>query len=262
MVGFGGTGQWFAVSNRGIGPDLITFAKGVNSGYVPLGGVVISDEIRDFYAHRSFRAGLTFSGHPLACAVAVESMKTFVDEDILERNRDLGGRVVRSRLKALKEKHAVVGDVRGLGLFRVIELVRDAQIREPLVPFNAAGAGNGPMTEFTTLCQAEGVWLWTHFNGVHIGPPLVISEEDLIRGLEVTDRMLGDLDRYAEAERAGRSTDLVHLFQVHRRNQLIAPVADPERTGPPVFRPVGEAVPVRDHPHLPRCLSVERVGRQ
>jgi taurine--2-oxoglutarate transaminase len=198
MAGFGRTGQWFAVNNWDIEPDLITFAKGVNSGYVPLGGVVISDEIREFYAHRSFGGGLTYSGHPLACAVAVESMKTFVDEGILERTRDLGERVVRPRLEAMKEKHAVVGDVRGLGLFWAIELVKDGETREPLVPFNAAGADNAPMAEFTELCQAGGVWPWTHFNGVHVGPPLVISEEDLVRGLEVIDRALGELDRYAQ----------------------------------------------------------------
>ncbi|MGO2842160.1 MAG: aspartate aminotransferase family protein [Corynebacterium variabile] len=198
MAGFGRTGQWFAVNNWDIEPDLITFAKGVNSGYVPLGGVVISDEIREFYAHRSFGGGLTYSGHPLACAVAVESMKTFVDEGILERTRDLGERVVKPRLEAMKEKHAVVGDVRGLGLFWAIELVKDGETREPLVPFNAAGADNAPMAEFTKLCQAGGVWPWTHFNGVHVGPPLVISEEDLVHGLEVIDRALGELDRYAQ----------------------------------------------------------------
>ncbi|WP_414122294.1 aspartate aminotransferase family protein [Corynebacterium nuruki] len=197
MAGFGRTGQWFAVNNWDIEPDLITFAKGVNSGYVPLGGVVISDEIRDFYAHRSFGGGLTYSGHPLACAVAVESMKTFVDEGILERVRDLGERVVAPRLAAMKEKHAVVGDVRGLGLFWAVELVKDAQTREPLVPFNAAGESDAPMAEFTRLCRAGGVWPWTHFNGVHIGPPLVISEEDLVRGLDVIDAALGELDRYA-----------------------------------------------------------------
>jgi taurine--2-oxoglutarate transaminase len=198
MAGFGRTGRWFAVDNWGVTPDLITFAKGVNSGYVPLGGVVISDRVRETFAHRVFPGGLTYSGHPLACAVGVESLRVIEDEGVLERVRDLGERVVRPFLEGLVERHPVVGEVRGLGLFWAIELVRDRRSREPLVPFNAAGVDNAPMAEFAAACRAGGLWPFVHFNRVHVAPPLVISEAELVRGLEVTDEALGLLDHYAK----------------------------------------------------------------
>ncbi|MGJ0184763.1 aspartate aminotransferase family protein [Corynebacterium glyciniphilum] len=198
MAGFGRTGQWFAVDNWDVTPDLISFAKGVNSGYVPLGGVVISDAIRETFAHRAFPGGLTYSGHPLACAVGVESLRVMEDDGVLERVRDLGERVVRPFVEDLAQRHPVVGAVRGVGLFWAIELVRDRESREPLVPFNAAGEANAPMVEFAAACKARGLWPFMHFNRVHVAPPLVISEEELVRGLQITDEALGLLDQYVK----------------------------------------------------------------
>lgn len=196
MAGFGRTGTIFAVEHFEVAPDLITFAKGVNSGYVPLGGVVISSSIVDAFRTRPYPGGLTYSGHPLACAAGVETFKVFEDEQILEHTRDLGQRVVRPRLEAMAQKHACVGDVRGLGLFWAIELVKDKTTREPLVPFNPSPEDNQPMVGFTAACKKAGLWPFTHFNRVHVAPPLVISEEDLIRGLDIIDAALDDLDRY------------------------------------------------------------------
>ncbi|AHW64571.1 Putative aminotransferase [Corynebacterium glyciniphilum AJ 3170] len=198
MAGFGRTGQWFAVDNWDVTPDLISFAKGVNSGYVPLGGVVISDAIRETFAHRAFPGGLTYSGHPLACAVGVESLRVMEDDGVLERVRDLGERVVRPFVEDLAQRHPVVGAVRGVGLFWAIELVRDRESREPLVPFNAAGEANAPMVEFAAACKVRGLWPFMHFNRVHVAPPLVISEEELVRGLQITDEALGLLDQYVK----------------------------------------------------------------
>lgn len=198
MAGFGRAGQWFAVDNWDVTPDLISFAKGVNSGYVPLGGVVISDAIRETFAHRAFPGGLTYSGHPLACAVGVESLRVMEDDGVLERVRDLGERVVRPFVEDLAQRHPVVGAVRGVGLFWAIELVRDRESREPLVPFNAAGEANAPMVEFAAACKARGLWPFMHFNRVHVAPPLVISEEELVRGLQITDEALGLLDQYVK----------------------------------------------------------------
>ena len=141
MAGFGRCGEWFAVDHWGVRPDLITFAKGVNSGYVPLGGVVISDEIRATFDQRAFPGGLTYSGHPLACASAVASINAFREEGIIENARMLGTDVIGPRLREIAEKHPSVGDVRGLGVFWAVELVRDRGTREPLVPYNAAGDG-------------------------------------------------------------------------------------------------------------------------
>lgn len=190
MVGFGRLGTWWGFENFDVVPDLITFAKGVNSGYVPLGGVVISDRIAAHFDTVSFPGGLTYSGHPLACAPGVATFEVFRRDGILERVRDLGERVVRPRLEQMAARHPSVGEVRGLGLFWAIELVRDRHSREPLVPFNASGADAAPMAAFAAACKKAGLWPFTHFNRVHVAPPLIISEDDLVRGLGVIDRAL------------------------------------------------------------------------
>ncbi|WP_454140980.1 aminotransferase class III-fold pyridoxal phosphate-dependent enzyme [Microbacterium lacticum] len=190
MVGFGRLGTWWGFENFDVVPDLITFAKGVNSGYVPLGGVVISDRIAAHFDTVSFPGGLTYSGHPLACAPGVATFEVFRRDGILERVRDLGERVVRPRLERMAERHPSVGEVRGRGLFWAIELVRDRHSREPLVSFNASGADAAPMAAFAAACKKAGLWPFTHFNRVHVAPPLIISEDDLVRGLDVIDRAL------------------------------------------------------------------------
>jgi len=197
MVGFGRIGEWFAVDAFDVTPDLITFAKGVNSGYVPLGGVVISDAIAQHFDTVSFPGGLTYSGHPLACAPGIATFEVFRRDGILERVRDLGERVVEPRLRAMAEKHPSVGEVRGRGLFWAIELVRDRETREPLVPFNAAGPAAAPMTAFAAACKKAGLWPFTHFNRVHVAPPLVITEEELVRGLDIIDEALTVADEAA-----------------------------------------------------------------
>ena len=196
MVGFGRVGEWFAVDRWEVVPDLITFAKGVNSGYVPLGGVIISDAIAASFATTPYPGGLTYSGHPLACASAIASIQVFEEEGLLERVRTLGEKVVAPLLADLAERHPSVGEVRGLGLFWAVELVRDRSDREPLVPFNARGEQAAPMAAFSRECKRRGVWPLTHFNGVHIAPPLVIEEDDLRRGIQTIDECLAVADVY------------------------------------------------------------------
>ncbi|MGA9774301.1 MAG: aspartate aminotransferase family protein [Candidatus Dormiibacterota bacterium] len=196
MVGFGRLGEWFACSAFDVVPDLITFAKGVNSGYVPLGGVVISRQVVETFAERAYPGGLTYSGHPLACAAGVASIETFEKEGILAHVRRLGTEVVGPRLAALAEDHPSVGEVRGMGLLWAVELVKDRQTREMLVPYNAAGAANRPMAELAEACKSAGLWPFTHFNRVHVAPPLVISEAELLGGIDILDRALDVADRY------------------------------------------------------------------
>ncbi|KZE42112.1 aspartate aminotransferase family protein [Microbacterium sp. T32] len=198
MVGFGRIGEWFAVDAFDVVPDLITFAKGVNSGYVPLGGVVISDAIAHHFDTVTFPGGLTYSGHPLACAPGIATFEVFRRDGILARVRDLGERVVGPRLREMAEKHPSVGEVRGRGLFWAIELVRDRETREPLVPFNAAGADAAPMAAFAAACKKAGLWPFTHFNRVHVAPPLVITEDELVRGLDIIDEALSVADGFAD----------------------------------------------------------------
>jgi len=199
MSGFGRCGEWFAVDRWGVVPDLVTFAKGVNSGYVPLGGVAISPDIAATFADRPYPGGLTYSGHPLACAAAVASIGIFEDEGILARARHLGEKVIGPRLSALAEHHPSVGDVRGLGCFWAVELVKDRASREMLVPFNATGADARPMAELLAACKSRGVVPFTHFNRLHVCPPLVISDEDAHAGLDAIDEALTIADRWATA---------------------------------------------------------------
>lgn len=201
MAGFGRTGEWFAFQGFNVAPDLITFAKGVNSGYVPLGGVVISEAIHNTFDQKSFPGGLTYSGHPLACAAGVATFDIFEEEQILERVRDLGERVVRPRLEAMAEKHPSVGEVRGKGLFWALELVVDRETREPLVPFNAAGEAAAPFNRVVAACKAAGLWPFAAGNRLQIAPPLIISEEDLITGLDIIDAALDVADAEAAALR-------------------------------------------------------------
>jgi len=144
MAGFGRCGEWFAVDHWKVTPDLITFAKGVNSGYVPLGGVIIAEAIAATFETRAFPGGLTYSGHPLACASAVASINIFKDEGIIDNARMLGKDVIGPALHALAERHPSIGEVRGLGTFWALELVRDRDTREPLVPYNGTGAAAAP----------------------------------------------------------------------------------------------------------------------
>ncbi len=196
MAGFGRCGEWFAVDHWGVTPDLITFAKGVNSGYVPLGGVIISDEIAATFADRAFPGGLTYSGHPLACASAVASINIFREEGIIEHARALGTDVIGPELRALAERHPSVGEVRGLGVFWALELVRDRETREPLVPFNASGTDAKPMTEFATACKDRGLWPFVHFNRTHVVPPCTTSVEEIREGIAILDESLKVADTY------------------------------------------------------------------
>ena len=197
MVGFGRTGTWFAVDHWGIEPDLITFAKGVNSGYVPLGGVVISDDIAATFDDRPYPGGLTYSGHPLACAVALASMEVFEDDGVPERALDVGERVIRPELDKLAARHPSIGEVRGRGCFFALELVRDRTTREPLVPFNAAGEAAAPMQQVMAAAKAGGVWPFAHFNRLHVAPPLITSEDDLVAGLAAIDAALDVADSFS-----------------------------------------------------------------
>ena len=196
MAGFGRCGEWFAVDHWGVTPDLITFAKGVNSGYVPLGGVVISDRIAATFADRAFPGGLTYSGHPLACASAVASINIFREEGIVEHARSLGTDVIGPGLRALAERHPSVGEVRGLGVFWALELVRDRDTREPLVPFNASGADAAPMAEFAAACRDRGLWPFVHFNRTHVVPPCTTSTAEAREGIAILDEALKVADTY------------------------------------------------------------------
>ncbi|MEK7422389.1 MAG: aspartate aminotransferase family protein [Actinomycetota bacterium] len=196
MAGFGRCGEWFAFQKWGVRPDLVCFAKGVNSGYVPLGGVVIGQHVADSFKDRAFPGGLTYSGHPLACASAVASINIFKEEGVIEHARMLGTDVIGPELEKLKSKHPSVGDVRGLGAFWAIELVRNRETREPLVPFNAAGPAAKPMADLAAACKAAGLWPFTHFNRLHVVPPCNTPVDEVHHGLAIIDEALSVADAF------------------------------------------------------------------
>ncbi len=198
MAGFGRCGEWFAVNKWNVVPDLITFAKGVNSGYLPLGGVVISQKIADTFKDRVYPGGLTYSGHPLACASAVASINIFKEEKIVENAKNIGATVIGPELEKLKAKHPSIGEVRGLGVFWAIELVRNRETREPLVPFNAAGADAKPMLDIAAACKKEGLWPFTHFNRMHIVPPCTVSADEVREGIAIIDQALDIADSFCK----------------------------------------------------------------
>ncbi|ATB29913.1 hypothetical protein MEBOL_003368 [Melittangium boletus DSM 14713] len=199
MTGFGRCGEWFAVNRWNVTPDLITFAKGVNCGYVPLGGVIISERIAESFAHRPYPGGLTYSGHPLACATAVACINLYKDERIIQHARHLGDEVLGPALEELKQRHPSVGEVRGLGVFWAIELVRHPGTREPLVPYNASGPANAPMAALAGACKERGLWPLIFSNRVHVVPPLTISDQDAREGLAIIDEALAVADRYVSS---------------------------------------------------------------
>jgi taurine--2-oxoglutarate transaminase len=187
MAGFGRTGKWFAFDHYGVQPDLITFAKGVNSGYIPLGGVIISEEIANTFADKPFPGGLTYSGHPVACAAAVATITAMAEEGIVENAASIGENVLGPGLAELAERHPVIGDVRGLGVFWALDLVSDRDSKEPLAPY---GGTSPAMAELVGALKANGVLPFTNYQRLHVVPPCIITEDEAREGLAAIDKAL------------------------------------------------------------------------
>src|SRR5438067_8361615 len=195
MAGFGRTGKWFGVDNWDAVPDIMTLATRINSGYVPLGAMVVREPIAAWVRDKFFAGGLTYSGPPLACAVAVASIEAFKEEEIVE-NAAERGEDFRAGLQALALKHPSIGEVRGLGCFWGLELVKSRETREPLVPFNGSGEDAAPVTRLAKAALERGLYLMTHWNVIMICPPLTITREELEEGLQILDEALAIADEY------------------------------------------------------------------
>lgn len=193
MAGFGRTGKWFAIQHFDVEPDLLTFAKGVTSGYVPLGGVAISDAIYHTFADRPYPGGLTYSGHPLACAAAVATINAMADEGMVDNAARIGDDVLGPGLHKLAAQHPSVGEVRGLGVFWAIELVADQQTREPLAPY---GGSSPAMAETLAACKANGLLPFANFNRIHAVPPCNVGDDEVNEGLQMLDAALSVADKH------------------------------------------------------------------
>ena len=193
MAGFGRTGKWFAFENWNVIPDLIPFAKGSNSGYIPVGGVVISDEIAATFNDRVFPGGLTYSGHPIACASIVASIDAMKEEGIIENARSIGENVLGPGLRDLAERHPVIGEARGLGVFWALDLVTNRATREPLAPY---GGTSEAMVALGAAMKANGALPFMNFNRLHVVPPCTITEAEAKEGLAILDESLSAISGF------------------------------------------------------------------
>jgi taurine--2-oxoglutarate transaminase len=191
MSGFGRTGKWFAVDHWNVKPDLMTMAKGLTSAYAPLGAVGMREEIAAFFNERVFESGLTFTAHPISLAAAIANIRVMQEDHIVEHAAAMGP-ILRRRLNDLGEAHPSIGEVRNIGLFGIIELVKNRETKEPMAPWN----GSSPeMTAFRKDCLEHGLFLNTHWHTVLIVPPLIITEAELAEGFEVLDKALAITDK-------------------------------------------------------------------
>ncbi|RDI96629.1 aminotransferase class III-fold pyridoxal phosphate-dependent enzyme [Meiothermus sp. QL-1] len=198
MSGFGRTGKWLSTQHYGIKPDIVTCAKGLTSGYIPLGAVIVSEPIAEFFEKNTLWGGLTYSGHPLACAAALANLEVYEEEQIFE-NVEVQGRYLAERLEAMRKKYACVGDVRYKGLFSVIELVRDKTTKEPLAPYN----GTSPeMQRLAGHLKSRYIYAMTRFHMLWVAPPLVIQREELAYALDIIEEGLALVDEMLGVARA------------------------------------------------------------
>ena len=191
MAGFGRTGKMFAFEHYNIKPDIVTFAKGITCGYVQLGGVAVSKEIAAYFDDHILSCGLTYSGHPLACAAGVACLKYYRQANILE-NVNRSGKVLGEILEQMKLDHKCVGDVRYIGLFSAIELVRSKETREPIVPYGKDP--DGIMGKLIGKLKEKGFMTYSHENMIMVSPPLIITEEQVREEMKKLDEVLSDFD--------------------------------------------------------------------
>lgn len=186
MSGFGRTGEWFAVNNWNVVPDIMTMAKGLTSAYAPLGAVAMRDKIAEYFNDKVYYGGLTYNSHPISLAAAIANIKVMKEDRIIENAKKMGI-ILRHHLNDLGEKHPSVGEVRSIGLFSAIEVVKNRQTREPMAPYN----GNSPeMTKVKEYLLENGLFTFIHWNVIMVNPPLIINEEQLSEGIQIIDKAL------------------------------------------------------------------------
>ena len=191
MAGWYRTGKTFAYMNFDYTPDIVVFAKGVTCGYVPIGGVVVRDDIAKFFDNTALGCGLTYSAHPIGCAAIVATLKEYKDRNV-EENVAKVGKVLADILDGYADAHKCVGQVRHIGLFSAIELVKDKETREPLVPFGKDP--EGLMKKILKMLVDDGFWTYSNENNLIVAPPLIITEEELVEAMKIMDKVLDAVD--------------------------------------------------------------------
>lgn len=196
MSGFGRTGKWFGIDHYpSVKPDMMTLAKGMTSGYVPMGAVVVKDEIADYFEENTLWCGLTYSAHALACAAGIANIEVYKEEGLIERSAEMG-KILSKGLAQLADSHPSVGEIRGTGLHQVIEIVKNRDSREAMSDFNQPLSE--PMRKVAAILRQEGMNTFVRWNWIFNAPPLVIDEGQIQEGLDIIDKALTESDRYCD----------------------------------------------------------------
>lgn len=196
MSGFGRTGEWFGINHYPqVKPDIMAMAKGLTSGYIPLGAVVVSEKIASHFENNALMAGLTYSSHALACATAIAVIEVYKNENLIERAKEMG-KYLHIKLEELKGKYQCVGDIRGTGLFYVIDLVKNRETREPMSPFNKPLTE--PMQQVATSLRTDGLSTFVRWSWIFCTPPLIITKEQIDEGIAIVSHSLSKAEKFYE----------------------------------------------------------------
>jgi taurine--2-oxoglutarate transaminase len=195
MSGFCRTGAWFGIQHHGVVPDIMTMAKGITSGYIPLGGMMVREEIISRYDEKPLPLGLTYSGHAVACAAANAVMDIYHEQNLVARAAEMG-RKMEAGVQALKDKHPSIGDFRNTGLLGCIELVKNRDTKEPMAPWNASPQEMEIMNKVSARLTELGLFTFVRWNWIFTAPPLIITDEQLNEGLDIISRAVSVADEY------------------------------------------------------------------
>jgi taurine---2-oxoglutarate transaminase len=195
MSGFGRTGKWFGFENHGIVPDMIAMAKGLTCGYLPFGCLMVSDKIASKYDDAMLPLGLTYSAHPVSCAAALETLKIYEDENLIE-NCVAMSKYVNAEVEKLKQKHLSIGDFRNTGLLGCIELVKNRTTKEPMAPFNAKPDEMAVMNKVAAKIKDLGMYTFVRWSYIFIAPPLCVTKEQIDEGVKIISEAILIADEY------------------------------------------------------------------
>jgi taurine--2-oxoglutarate transaminase len=195
MSGFGRTGKMFGVQNHGVEPDIMCMAKGLTSGYLPLGGVMVTSELADRFSDKALPLGLTYSAHPVCCAAALATIEVY-EEDGLVAQAAQTGRYIQQQVEQLKEKHPSIGDFRNTGLLGCIELVKNRETKEPVTPWNAKPSEMEATNRMAAKIRELGMFTFVRWNWIFVAPPLNITKEEVDQGLAIISEAISIADEY------------------------------------------------------------------
>jgi taurine--2-oxoglutarate transaminase len=195
MSGFGRTGKWFGIDNHGVVPDMIAAAKGITAGYLPLGALIVSDKIASYYDDKPLMLGMTYNAHPVSCAAALEVLKIYEDENMLENTVSMG-KYVEKIAEEMKQRHPSIGDFRNTGLLGCFELVKNRLSKEPMAPFNAKPEEMMVMNKVAAKIKELGLYTFVRWNYIFVAPPLNIKKEQVDEGMNIISQAIAIADEY------------------------------------------------------------------